>query len=71
MTDFNLKKFSKAISDFRKENNISLRKASMQIGISGTTIHRLEKGNSFYPDIVSFNKICQWIGMDMNDFFKA
>ena len=41
---------------------MGVREAAREIGISPTTLSRIENGN--VPDLQTFKKICDWIGAD-------
>jgi len=44
----------------RKRGNMGIRAAAGEIGISPTTLSRVEKGH--VPDMATLTKICDWIG---------
>lgn len=50
----------------RKQNGLSLIDAAKQIGISKTTLHRLEGGDSI-SDFKTIMKILVWLGVDESE----
>lgn len=59
------KKLSEMIKS--KRGSIGLRKLASQIGISASTLSRVEQGN--LPDIDTYIKLCDWLDVS-TDFFK-
>lgn len=53
----------------QKRGNLGLRAAADQIGITHTTLSRVESGK--LPDMNTFEKLCAWLGMEPNDFFTV
>ena len=53
----------KCIKHYRYFKDISLRELSIEIGISASTISRIENSN-FKPDLITFNKILNWLIKD-------
>lgn len=49
----------------RKRGELGLRTAADQIGITHTTLSRVEAGN--LPDLNTFIKICKWLGVEPNE----
>lgn len=45
-----------------KRGNRGIREAALEIGVSPATLSRLERG--YAPDIETFGKACQWVGID-------
>jgi len=43
-----------------------LRETAAKIGISAATLLRVESGR--IPDVVTFGKLCQWLGLDPSSF---
>lgn len=68
MDNFKVKVFAKALKKKRTENILTLRQASAAIGISTSTLNRLE--NEKIPDVYSYFYCCKWLGVDMGTFFK-
>ena len=58
------KKFSEMIKS--KRANMGLRALSAQIGISASTLSRIEQGN--LPDIDTYLRLCDWLDVT-SDFF--
>ncbi len=50
------------LAKYRNEKGVAIRKAAQEIGISPTTLTRIEGGN--IPDIQTFKKICNWMETD-------
>lgn len=53
----------KVLKTYRLHNEISLRELGLIIGVSSSTLSRIENGN-FKPDLVTFNKIINWLCAD-------
>lgn len=49
----------------RKRGDIGLRKAAQQIGITHTTLSRIESGK--IPDLKTFGLLCRWLEVDPSD----
>lgn len=64
---FNNKAFSKAIKLKRKTLKISLRDIQ-DLDVSIATISRIENENT--PDLITYAKICKWLGEPLDKFFK-
>lgn len=66
---FKRKEFAKAIKTKRLiELDIGLRIAAEQIGINYATLSRLE--NEHMPDLLTYQKVCEWLDTSMHIFFK-
>ena len=50
----------------RKRGNMGVRAAAKEIGISPTTLTRIEKGN--IPDVKTLDKLCKWLGEEPTKF---
>ena len=46
----------------RTEQNLGIRAAAREVGISHATLARVEKG--FLPDLENYEKIRRWLGVD-------
>jgi transcriptional regulator with XRE-family HTH domain len=44
----------------QKRGNMGVRAAAKEIGISPTTLTRIERGN--VPDVGTLQKLCEWLG---------
>lgn len=50
----------------RRRGNMGVRAAAKEIGISPTTLSRIENGH--VPDIGTLDKVCNWLGEDTSQF---
>jgi transcriptional regulator with XRE-family HTH domain len=50
----------------QKRGNMGVRAAASEIGISPTTLSRIENGH--VPDMQTLDKVCSWIGRDPSQF---
>lgn len=50
----------------QKRGNMGIRAAAAEIGISPTTLSRIERGH--VPDVGTLNKVCAWIEEDPGQF---
>lgn len=50
----------------RKRGNMGVRAAAKEIGISPSTLSRIEKGH--VPDVGTLEKICEWLGEEPSRF---
>ena len=50
----------------RRRGNMGVRAAAKEIGISPTTLTRIEKGN--IPDVGTLEKLCAWLGQEPTKF---
>lgn len=48
------------------ELNYDLRATAKLIGVSASTISRVERGGM--PDMITFGLICKWLKKDLKDF---
>lgn len=49
--------------------NIDIRTAAKQIGISAPTLSRIE--NEKTPDVITLALVCEWINVDMDYYFTT
>lgn len=49
-------------------NRIALRECAKQIGISASTLSRVERGR--IPDLITYAKLCMWLDKNMNYYFE-
>jgi transcriptional regulator with XRE-family HTH domain len=49
-----------------KRGDQGLRAVAAEIGVSPSTLTRVEQGN--IPDLETFGKLCKWMSVDPNDF---
>jgi len=49
----------------QKRGELGIRAAAAEIGVSPATLSRVERG--FLPDLETFSKICEWVGVDPAD----
>jgi transcriptional regulator with XRE-family HTH domain len=52
-----------------RRGSLSLRQAAAEAGVSFSTFTRVEAGSQ--PDIVSFTKLCAWLGVSPSEFFTS
>lgn len=50
----------------RKRGNMGVRAAAKEIGVSPTTLTRIEKGN--IPDVKTLDKLCKWLSEEPTKF---
>ena len=50
----------------RRRGNMGVRAAAREIGISPTTLSRIERGH--IPDVGTLEKVCAWIGEEPGKF---
>lgn len=50
----------------QKRGSMGVRAAASEIGISPTTLSRIERGH--VPDVSTIDKVCAWIGEDPTQF---
>lgn len=50
----------------RRRGNMGVRAAAQEIGISPTTLSRIENGH--VPDIGTLDKVCSWLGEEASKF---
>lgn len=50
----------------RRRGNMGVRAAAKEIGISPTTLSRIENGH--VPDIGTLDKVCAWLGEETSKF---
>lgn len=48
-----------------KRGDLGIRAAARQIGVSASTLSRVERGH--LPDLENYQKICNWLGIDTED----
>ncbi len=64
---FNHDVFTSDINNKRLVDDLNLRQAARQIGISASTLSRIENGNP--PEIETFGRICQWLKEPPSKYF--
>lgn len=55
-----------ALLVLRHRGNMGVRAAANEIGISPTTLTRIEKGH--IPDVATLEKVCAWLGEEPSTF---
>lgn len=64
---FNSESFSKAIKTKRIiEDDITVRVLAKKLKISPATLSRCE--NHGTPDLITYAKVCRWLGVEMSKF---
>jgi len=63
MPNVNIHLLSRTLVEKRGEQGI--RAAAKEIGVSPATLSRVERG--FLPDLETFSKICEWVGVEPAD----
>lgn len=69
MSIFNKGLFAEQLLFRQKENKLSVRKAAKKIGISASTLSRLNN-QQIIPDLETFYHCIKWLEMEMDLFFK-
>lgn len=67
--NFNKHLFAEQLLVRQKENKLSVRKAAKEIGISASTLSRINNQQKT-PDLETFYLCVKWIGMEMDFFFN-
>jgi transcriptional regulator with XRE-family HTH domain len=57
-----LEDIGRLIAQRREKQELGVRAAAREIGISHATLSRVEKG--FLPDLENYEKICKWLGIE-------
>lgn len=60
MANVNIQMLGRMLIEKRGDRGI--RAVAQEIGVSAATLSRVERG--FLPDIETFSKICEWVGVD-------
>ncbi len=61
---------SRMLKEAQKENNLSVRQMAEEIGVANTTLHRAMDGSQF-PDIQTFIKVANWLGVSPASLINA
>ena len=64
---FNSTKFSTELKKKRKKEKLTIKDASLIIGISPATLSRCE--NARIPEVNTFYLCCKWLKKKMNNYF--
>ncbi len=67
MAEIAIELLAKKLRDKRNEKGV--RQVAKEIGISPATYSRVENNN--LPDLETFRKLCDWVGMDPNEILKV
>jgi len=65
---FNEDLFSTKLFEKQQAYKLSVRTAAKEIGISASTLSRLNRAE-FLPDVYTYFRCCQWLKIEMNYFF--
>lgn len=68
MKNFNKQLFAERLLMAQHKEKLSVRKAAKIIGISASTLSRLNN-QQIIPDLETFYLCVKWIGMEMDFFF--
>lgn len=63
MPNINIHMLGRMLAEKRGDKGI--RAVAKEIGVSPATLSRVERG--FLPDLETFSKICEWVGVDPAD----
>jgi transcriptional regulator with XRE-family HTH domain len=61
--------FSAAVYQKRTQARLKLRHVANQIGLSASTLSRIERGKNDNPDLLTFVLLCNWLERDPASFF--
>ncbi|MBX3253962.1 MAG: helix-turn-helix transcriptional regulator [Chitinophagaceae bacterium] len=62
--------FSEKIKEKLKADNISSTQAAKIVGVDQGTFSKMARAATFTPNIELYYKMCQWLGMPMEDAFR-
>lgn len=65
---FKSREFSEDIRVKRAKFNTGVREVGKMIGVSATTVSRLENEN--IPDLITYFKVCKWLGKPVEGYIK-
>lgn len=65
---FNSELLASMIAAKRKWTGLVLRECAKEIGVHPSTLSRIENG--VLPDLMTCKKICNWLNLDVDYFFK-
>lgn len=66
---FNRKQFSEDLFMYRNSKALSRATAAKEIGVHSSTMQGLEEG-VYDPRITNYEKVCKWLGKDLNHYFN-
>lgn len=69
MSIFNKQLFAEYLLLWQKDGKLSVRKAAKEIGISASTLSRLNN-QQIIPDLETFYLCVKWLGIEMEFFFN-
>jgi transcriptional regulator with XRE-family HTH domain len=67
MASISLESFGRKLME--KRGNIGIREVARVIGISPSTLSRVERGH--LPDLLTFQKLCKWLKIDASEVLGA
>ncbi len=67
---FNIKKLSKDLKTIRTERKASLKGSAREMKVPHATIFRIERGEHLDIHVGTFAKICTWINVKPENYFK-
>lgn len=62
---------TKRLNDLMKEKKFTPNKLAYKSGISQATVKSIMNGESRNPGIVTIKKLCDGLGITINDFFSS
>ena len=68
MSGNSVEELGSLVAAHRRDRGLSLRRAAEETSVAFNTLARIEKG--YVPDLATFRRIAQWIGLPAADFFR-
>ncbi|MBD2705525.1 helix-turn-helix transcriptional regulator [Spirosoma sp. BT702] len=67
--NLDLRKLAKALDEKRYKERVTLRELSKELGVSTSTLSRLESGRM--PDLTTYIIVCRYLNRPFNHFFTV